>query len=291
LIQRLKNRNPKLVTLLTVIFVILSCCLLSSQIFYWTLCTDQDRNIPANTEVLVSSCKRPTVIGVPGGEVLFVHEGRTNKMYLLDLHTGEKRKIPNYPLLDNKGRIVFLDPDLVWVKPNYILDLTDGQNYELLNLRQYCCDNNKCCENNGLNPIIYSYIQPADRVFIDPSADILIALTKDFRTNQSGRVILSGNIIDDGEFLLELAKSLDIDYVEANSSRPRSNMPSPTGAFLYRELVFEGVPYSYNFKSWYYDDSGVVIHSDDGTYWILTQFLGDYYHLSLPVLKLRLPEP
>jgi hypothetical protein len=179
LIQKLKDRKPLLVTLLAFIFVILLCCILPTQIFYWTLCTDQDRNIPSNTEVLVSSCKRPTVVGVPGGEVLFVYEELTNKMYLLDLRTGEQRKIPNYPLFGNKGRIVFLDPNLVWVKPNYILDLTDGQSYELLDLRQYCCDNNKCCDNNGLNPVIYSYIQAADRVFIDPSGDKLIALSTD----------------------------------------------------------------------------------------------------------------
>src|SRR5687768_15469991 len=138
-------------------------------------------------------------------------------MYLLDLRTGEQRKIPNYPLFGNKGRIVFLDPNLVWVKPNYILDLTDGQSYELLDLRQYCCDNNKCCDNNGLNPVIYSYIQAADRVFIDPSGDKLIALSTDFRTNQNGRVVLGGHITDDGEFLLELVKSLGMDYENVDS--------------------------------------------------------------------------
>jgi hypothetical protein len=288
LIQKLKDRNPLLVWLLTVIFVIMLCCILSAQIFYWTLCTDQDRNIPPNTEVLVSSCKRPTVIGVPGGEVLFVHEGRTNKMYLLDLRTGEQRKVPNYPLLRNKGRIVFLDPNLVWVRPKHILDLTDGQSYELLDLMSL-----PRLENNNFNPDNYSYIQSADRIFIDLSSNNLIALSTDFRTNQNGRVILTGYINDEDEFLLELVKSLGMDYVEADSSRsgPRSNMPSPTGAFRYRDLMFEGVHYSYSFRSWYYDDSGVVIHDDYGTYWILTQFTGDYYHLSLPVLKVRLPAP
>jgi hypothetical protein len=298
LIQKLKDRNPLLVWLLAVIFVIVLCCILPAQIFYWTLCTNQDRNIPPNMEVLVSSCKRPTVIGVPGGEVLFVHEERTNKMYLLDLRTGEQRKIPNYPLLHNKERLgerlIFLDPNLVlvWGKPIYILDLTDGQKYELLNLTS-----RSRVENGNLNSVVYSYLQSADRFFIDRTSPLLIALSTDFRTNQNGRVILAGNISDDDEFLLKLVKSLEKDYVEVDSSRrgPHSNMPSPTGAFLYRDLRLEGVRYSYRFRSWYYDDSGVVIHDDYGTYWLQPRFLGEYgwnfYHLSLPVLKMYLPEP
>src|SRR5690348_8846323 len=107
LIQKLKDINPLLVKLLYAIVVIFLCLNLST-LFFLSLCLKQDREIPPNTEVIVSSCKRPTVIGVPGGEVLFVHEELTNSMYLLDLRTKEKRKIPKDPLLPNSERTIFL---------------------------------------------------------------------------------------------------------------------------------------------------------------------------------------
>ncbi len=296
---------------LTKTLLILLCFILPEQILYWKLCTDQDRNILANTEVIVSACKRPSVIGVPGGEVLFVHEGLTDKMYLLDLHTGEKRKVPNDPFLPDKDRVVFLNPELAWFErrgsnsnypnysPDYILDLTDGQHYELLDLLSL-----PRLEGNNFNPAIYSYIQSADRVFIDLSKNRLIALSTDFHTNQNGRVILSGFTIstDDEEILPKLVKSLDMDYenVDFSLRSKFSSTPSPTGKYVVRR---DGIylsktnkklatPYmSYYFRSWYYDESGVVVHDGYGTYWILTQFFGDYYHLSYPVLKLRLPIP
>jgi hypothetical protein len=305
--QNLKERKSLLVKLLAVVLLVLLCCNLPS-LLYWTLCLKQDRNIPTNTEVIVSACKRPSVIGVPGGEVLFVHEGLTDKMYLLDLRTGEKRKVFKDFVLRNEERVVFLSSDLIWVmrrwnpgdtfySPDYVLDLTDGQRYELLDLMSL-----PRLEDGKFNPDNYSYIQSADRVFIDFSQDRLIALSTDFRTNQSGRVILDGHIIDHGEFLLKLVKSLGMDYENVDSSRggPESNKPSPTGKLFVRNngiylsrtnALFDVIPYSYYFRSWYYDESGVVIHDNYGTYWIMTQFFGKYYHLSYPVLKLRLPAP
>jgi hypothetical protein len=131
--QNLKERNALLTILLVVFLLVLMCCNLPSLLF-WPLCLKQDLSRPPNTEVLVSACKRPGAIGVPGGEVLFVHEGRTDKMYLLDLRTGEKRKVPNDPLLLDHG--IFLSSELVWLegsfirpenpgyRPHYILDLT-----------------------------------------------------------------------------------------------------------------------------------------------------------------------
>ncbi len=306
LMQTLKERKPLFIKILAVVLLVLLCYILPQAMLFSTLCKRQDRNIPPNTEVIVSACKHPVVRGVPGGEVLFVHERLTDKMYLLDLRTGEKRKIPNYPLLHNDDRVVFLSSDLVWLRglnpgdtsytPGYILDLTDGQYYELLDLTRFCCENNK------FNPANYSYIQSADRVFIDRSSNRLIALSTDFRTKQSERVILNGIISDDDEFLLKLIKTLEIDYDNVDSSRsgPPSNLPSPTGVFFVRNngiylskanTVFDVIPYSYYFRSWYYDESGVVIHDNYGTYWIRTQFFGSYYHLSRPVLKLRLPIP
>ncbi len=295
--QRFKEKISTSGRKLTKILLILLCFILPGQILYWTLCTKQDRNIPANTEVIVSSCKRPSVIGVPGGEVLFVYEGLTDKMYLLDLRTGEERKIPKDPLLYNEERVVFLSSDLVWVKPRYILDLTDGQHYELLDLMSL-----PRLEDGKFNPANYSYIQSADRIFIDLSQRILIALSTDFRTNQSGRIIMNGFISDDGKFLLKLVKNLGMDYenVDLSLRSEFSNTPSPTGKYAVRRNGIYlsktntklATPYmSYYFRSWYYDESGVVVHDEYGTYWIITQFFGSYYHLSRPVLKLRLPIP
>ena len=95
-------KNPLLVKMLAVILLVLLCYILPGQLLFWTLCKRQDRKIPPNTEILVSACKRASAIGVPGGEVLFVYERSANKIYLLDLRTGEKRDVPNDPLLRSK---------------------------------------------------------------------------------------------------------------------------------------------------------------------------------------------
>ena len=298
----LKERKSLLIKNLTGVLLILTICCLPQGLLFLTLCTKQDRNIPSNTEVLVSACKKPVVQGVSGGEVLFVYEGLTDKMYLLDLRTGEKRKVPKDFALRNEERVVFLSSDLIWVmrrwnpddtfyNPDYVLDLTDGQRYDLLDLMSL-----PRLENSKFNPDNYSYIQSADRIFIDLSENKLIALSTDFRANQNGRVVLDGGYIsDDDEFLLKLVKNLGMDYenVDLSLSSKRSNTPSPTGKYFGREDGISisrintrlALPYPYYFKSWYYDDSGVIVHNKYGTYWIITQFFGDYYHLSYPVLK------
>lgn len=109
--QRFKRKNTDSSKKLTKVLLILLRLMLPSQIFYWTLCINQDHNIPENAEVIVSSCMRPIVRGVPGGELLFVHENLTGRIYLLDLRTGEKRKVPNEPILHDKDRVVFLSPE------------------------------------------------------------------------------------------------------------------------------------------------------------------------------------
>jgi len=188
--QILKERNPLLIKLLAVVLLVLLCCNLPSLLF-WPLCWKQDRDIPPNTEVIVSACKRPGAIGVPGGEVLFVGEGRTGKMYLLDLRTGEKRDVPNDPLLLDHG--IFLSSELVWLegslvgpdnpnyRPNYILDLTDGQRYELLDMTWLPLLNG-----NKFDPKYFAYFQSAEQVFIHHTENRLIALAPDFRQHHGG---------------------------------------------------------------------------------------------------------
>lgn len=203
---------------------------------------------------------------------------------------------------------IFLSSELVWLegslvgpdhpayRPPYILDLTDGQRYELLTLKLP-----PRLKDGNFNPDNSSYIQFADRVFVDLSGHRLIALSANFRANQNERVILDGFSGDDDEFL-DLVKSFGVEYenVDSSESGPDSNVSSPSGKLFVKNggiylsntnALFEAIPYSYYFRSWYYDDSGVVIHDDYGTYWIMTQFFGDYYHLSRPVLKLRLAVP
>lgn len=92
---------------------------------------------------------------MPDGEALFVdklHPGDAylyDDAYVLDLRTGKKRSVPNgQPLMETRG--VFLSSELVWFegdkwgvlsdveaedyRPNFILDLIDGQRYELISL-------------------------------------------------------------------------------------------------------------------------------------------------------------
>jgi len=115
--NKLKENKSFLYLVGIFLFIVLSCYL-PQQILFWKLCTEQDQNTPPNTEVLVSACKRPATRGVPGGETLFVREVRTDKVYLLDLRTGEKRKVPNDPLLLEKG--IFLSSNLAWLEGSLV---------------------------------------------------------------------------------------------------------------------------------------------------------------------------
>lgn len=314
--QNLKERNPLLVKILAVVLLVVLCCSLPSLLFL-PLCMMQDFNIPQNTEVIVSACKRPSATGVPGGEVLFVREGLTDKIYLLDLRTGEKRDVPNDPLLLDHG--IFLSSELVWLegslvgpddpnyRPHYILDLTDGQRYQLLDLNWL-----PRLSNGTFDSKYYVYFQPTELFFIHHSKNTLIALSPDFRGHPEGRVILSqyalesGVNAEHGKLLEQLMKNLGVNYGIADLSTTRyADIPSPTGKYVVRNdgiyLLGTNMPVltrQYTgglfmggyFKSWYYDESGVVVQ--EGTrYLISSSLLGSYYPIPTPILKLRLPAP
>jgi len=316
----LKENKPLRYALGALLLVFL-CCYLPQEILFLTLCMEQDREIPPNTELLVSACKKPGARGVPGGEVLFVREGRTDKMYLLDLHTGEKRKLPNDPLLLEKG--VFLNPDLVWLegslvgpnnpdyRPHYVLDLTDGRRYELLDL-----DLLPSLEEDKFDPKIYSYIQNADRVYIHYSEQSLIALSADFRNSPNGRVILSQTAIrsfvdtEPGKLLEELLNDLGVPYEIVDYSLRYSGILSPTGKYIVRsdgiyfsgttipvvDLQYTGGRYmggNYNvgyFRGWYYDDSAVIVKEFSDFLFTLPGSTS-IYEIPRPILKLNLPKP
>jgi hypothetical protein len=302
--QKLKEKNPLLVKLLTVVLLILLCYSLSSLPFY-LLCLKQDRDIPPNTEVLVSACKRPIAIVVPGGEVLFVREGRSGKMYLLDLRTGEKKKIPNDPLLVDHG--IFLSSELVWLegsssrpesvsyRSDYILDLTDGQRYELLDLNWLPLKDGKFDSKH------YGYFQSAKQVFIHHSRNVLIALSPNFRLYPERNVIFSqyslqsGTRPEKGKLLEQLMNDLGLDYEIVDFSLHYADVPSPTSKYVarYDGIYFSGTntPAVTNaFLGWYFDDSGVVI-KDGGHCQIPLPGANCLYYILGPILKLHLPAP
>ena len=309
--QTLKERKPLLIKILAIVLLVILCCNLPEEILFWKLCKEQDRNIPPNTEVIVSACKRPGAYGVPGGEVLFVREGRTDKMYLLDLRTGEKRDVPNDPLLLEHG--IFLSSELVWLegslvgpdnpnyRPHYILDLTDGQRYELLDLKWL-----PRLEGGKFDPKYFAYFQSAEQVFIDHTENRLIALAPDFRQHREGNVIFSGSSLGrvtsntSGELLEQLMKDLGVNYEIVDFSLRYTDVASPTGKYTVRSdgiyLSETNTPVvtrdmGYYFRGWYYDESGVVFQEGAGYLFNFFPESQGTYRIPSPLLKLRLPEP
>lgn len=292
-----------------VLALILLCYSLSEALLFWTLCWKQDHNLPANTEVVVSACQRPSSLGVPGGETLFVYGKRTRDAYLLNLRTGEKRTVSDDPLLLAHG--VFLSSELVWLegssgqpearyyRPHYILDLTTGQRYELLDL-----DWLPRLEGGNFDSKNFTYIQSADQVFIHHSKNALIALSADFRDNPNGRVILSQHSLAsfnegyrNGELLAKLMDDLSMGYEIVDFSLNYTDVPSSTGKYIVRGngiyLSKTNTPVvmrdmGFYFRSWYYDESGVVFQEGAG-YLINFPEAQGYYPIPTPILKLRLP--
>lgn len=303
--KRLKENKPFRYAL-GVLLLVLLCWSLSNLLFF-TLCIKEDIFRPPNTEVLVSACKKPGARGVPGGEVLFVREAKANKIYLLDLRTGEKRKVPNDPLLLEKG--VFLSSELVWLegslvgpnnpsyRPHYILDLTDGKRYELLDL-----DLLPRLDGGKFDTNYYEYFQSADQVFLHHGNNTLIALSSNLSSGKN--VIFSqyslGNSNEDGVLLEQLLKDMSVKYEIIDFSLYDTYIPSPTNKYIARfdgiydgiyivetnQQVMDGI-FNY-FKSWYYDDSAVVVQGG-GDYLFTFPGISTVYYIPSPVLKLNLP--
>jgi hypothetical protein len=342
--QTLKERKNLLIKILAVVFLVFMCCALSKEVFIWKVCNEPnrnpleelvfwgqcekekealfwdtceefDRNLPPNTELLISACTSPNVTGVPDGKILFVHEKKTGKMYLLDLRTGEKRDIPDDPLFLDRG--IFLSSELVWLegslvgidnpnyRPHYILDLSDGKRYELLDL-----DLSPRLEQGKFNPKYYAYFQSAEQVFIDHDEYSAIALAPDFRHHPEGNVILSEislgdttTISDKGKLLEQLMKDLGVSYqvVDFVGSYTYPDVPSPTGKYIFSNhddniylfgtnALILNTSNSY-FLGWYYDESGVIIQ--EGAAYLQPALLPESspgFPVDHPILKLRLPE-
>lgn len=309
--KRLKENKPLRFALGALLLVFL-CCYLPQELLFLRLCLEQDREIPPHTEVLISSCKKPGVRGVPGGEFLFVREGRAGKMYLLDLRTGAIKKVPNYPELLERG--VFLSPELVWLKgsaaagpgapryrPNYILDLTTGKRYELLNLGLL-----PRLEDRKFDPKNFSYIESADMIFIHHYYGALIALPSDFRESPGNAVILyeypfSPDLsLPNGMLLEQVTNDLGLDYEVVDFSVSSAEVPSPTKKYIVRSdgvylvgtnQLIRGVGGMNNyFRSWYYDESAVIVQGG-GDYLFTFPGVSSVYYIPSPVLKLNLSQP
>jgi hypothetical protein len=297
-----KNRLL-LLKIVAFIFLIILSCILSREILFFALCIKQDVNIPSNTELLVSSCKDPHATSVPGGEYVFIYEGRTKQTYLLDLHTKLKIKVRRDPLLLQHG--VFLNSELVWLEgslgglsnplytPHYILDLATGKRYQLMDLTGWY--------GQPKHPDYIHYFQSAEKVFVHHGFNRAIALPPNFPKTPAVGVILyeSPQTMENGASIEFLMKELEVKYENIDYSLRYVNIFSPTGKyFANREGIYlsdTNIPIPmpqhimYRFTGWYYDESGIIYNEYGKCYLIiLTTCL---YHIPGNVLKLNLATP
>lgn len=330
--QILKDKKTLLIKLLVAVFLVFMCCALSKEAFLWKVCNEPDRgpleelifwgqceeqkealfqetceefdrNLPPNTELLVSACTSPYVVGVPDGKTLFVHEKKTGKVYLLDLRTGEKRKVPDDPLFLDHG--VFLSSELVWLEgpplapdhpsyhPHYILDLTNGKRYELTNLTGRI--------GQPPPPDFAPYFQSAEQIFISRQKNTAIALPPDFRQNPKSGVVLYKNDLDleNGEMLEMIMNDLRVDYKIVNYSYYYNTASSPTMKYEARnnKIYLSGTDAlildisNLSFIGWYYDESGIIAQ-EWPTYLqpVLLPESSPGFPVFHPILKLRMPE-
>ncbi|MBI5823542.1 MAG: hypothetical protein HZB18_05900 [Chloroflexi bacterium] len=310
--QKLKEKNPLLVKLLAVVLLVLLCCNLPTLLF-WSLCLKEDIFRPFNTKILISACNKDKgLVGVtvtPDGKALFVTKAspdsshRLEEVYLLDLSTGEKRDVPvEDPFLMRQGELLSSELFWWWGDPDYIIDLNDGQRYDLINLNQM-----PRLEGNKFDPKYYAYFQSAEQVFILQESGKVIALSPDFRQNPDGNVIYflpSGSgAFGDGKILEKLMNDLGVKYKIVDFSYPYfydTDLLSPTGKYIvwdngiYLSQTFNVVLKRdmSDFQGWYYDESAVVLRRR-GYYLIDITFESslELFYIPGPTLKLRLPAP
>ncbi len=285
---------------------------------FWEECINQDKQVPPNTEIIISACTDPEVRGVPGGELLYVYENKTGDVYLLDLRTGEKRLLPS----DFGG--TFLTSELVWIhgsavgpnninyRPHYVLDLIDGQKYELIDFDWEAVTG--YLDNGELNPIFIKYLTEAEQIFIHPTRNRLIILAPNFRQKNGESIIISlsdfslmSSEISDTEVVINLLRNLQVDYKIIDFSLKYAGMPSPTGKYIARNdgIYYAGTDtpllleylgasaYDMNsFNGWYYDERSIVFTLGKYSYKIISiPGLVEYIYFPRPVLKLNLPVP
>lgn len=298
--KNLIKRKPLLLKILAIVLLVILCCKLPGEIVFWVSCLKEDRDIPPNAEVIVSGCKSPYAIGVPGGEALFVSEGRSGRMYLLDLRTEEKRRVTSDPLLLDNG--IFLNSELVWLEgrrwsseksTEYVLDVNTGKRYELLNLGLL-----PRLQGGKFDPKNYDYFQSAQYIFLEHHKNVIIALSSDFRTNPNGRVFLYGVSVgaDRGDFFEPLMEELGVKYEIADLNSGYADIYSPLGKYfvrndvIYRSDTGAVVMDRSGFLSWYYDDSGVV--QGNGLNCVFPAPEGCLYWIgSNPLVKLYITAP
>lgn len=279
---------------------------------FWEECIKQDRAVPPYAEVIISACTDPEVRGVPGGEFLFVHEKKTDEIYLLDLRTGEKRQLPP----GYKGSII-LSSESAWIhgsavgpgkngyRSHYVLDLADGQKYELVNLTR---EFNTILDNGEINPNLFPYFTEAERVFISYERNAIIALAPNFHQNPKRNVYFNQSSLgqgadpENGELLVKLLKELGVDYEVIDFSLRYVEVPSPMGRYVIRNdgifflgsdipvITDEYIPLVYirAFNGWFYDDSG-IISAQPNYFYFPNNFLLEQLNLPRPILKLSLP--
>lgn len=282
------------------------------EYLFWEECPKSDKNLPPNTELLISACVDPQVRGVPGGEVLFVHEAKTGLTYLLDLKTGEKKSIPDDPLLLGKG--VFLNSEWAWLegygttpttlgyRPSFILDLNTGKRYELVDITTWG-------EGGGPKSEYDPYFQSAEKIFLYHKRNRVIALPRGFMTTSTTGVILymSGQDVKRGQILEAYLEDLGVEYQIIDYSLENVEVSSPSGKYVAtgNGIFSTGsdtslLPAAYNdypnrwgpesFFGWYYDDSGVVFKQDE--YYFYNGLISLTYRIiPRPILKLNLPAP
>jgi len=273
------------------------------EYLFWEECPKSDRDLPPNTELLISACVDPQVRGVPGGEVLFVYEAKTGLTYLLDLKTGEKKLIPDDRM---SGGGVFLNSDLVLryapADPHsipYILDITTGKRYEVVDITKWG-------EGGGPKSEYDPYFQSAEKIFLHHGNNEAIALPRGFMTTSTTGVILhmSGQDAKPGQILEMYLEGLGVEYQIIDYSLENVEVSSPSGKYVAtgNGIFFTGsdtslLPAAYNdypnrwgprdFISWYYDDSGVVY--TQGAYYYYNGLLSSRFRIPRPILKLNLP--